>query len=46
MSIVTLLTQHMAVSDGPSQFQKDFLKEQVCNVPILGKVVRRVFIGV
>lgn len=46
MSITTLLAQHMAVNDGPSPFQQEFLKEQVCNVPILGKVVRRIFIGV
>lgn len=46
MSITTLLAQHMADPSGPSPFQQDFLKEQVCNVPILGKVVRRIFIGV
>ena len=46
MSIELLLTQHMAPVTGPSEFRQAFLREQVCNTPILGKVVRCIFIGV
>lgn len=34
------------VPTGPSQYRAEFLREQVCSIPVAGKVLRRVFVGV
>ena len=47
MSLVTLFAQHAApYVEGPSPFRSQFLREQECNIPICGKRIHRVFIGV
>ena len=46
MSVAQLFAQHAAPMTGPSPYRVQFLREQVVTTPILGVVVRRIFVGV